>query len=198
MQVCLFGASSPRVAPMYVEATEQLGALLAEAGHTLVYGAGGAGLMGAAARGVKSRGGRVIGVVPSFLKVDGILYDACDEMIFTETMGERKAIMEDRADGFVVVPGGIGTYEELFEVYTLKQLGRHQKPIVVYNIGGYYDETLAMLHKTVAQEYMPPASLELIAVETTAPGVLQRLTELPGDTADIHRTKYVQTDISRK
>ena len=190
MNVCLFGASSPQIAARYIEATEQLGAMLADAGHTLVYGAGGAGLMGAAARGVKRRGGTVVGVVPSFLQVDGILYDGCDEMIYTETMRERKAIMEDRSDAFLIVPGGVGTYEELFEVYTLKQLGRHSKPIVVYNLYGYYDKLLAMLQKTVDEDYMPAASLELIAVETTAQGVLQRITETAA-APDIHRTKYV-------
>ena len=98
--------------------------------------------------------------------------------------------MEERAEAFIVVPGGIGTYEELFEVYTLKQLGRHSKPIVVYNLYGYYDELLAMLQKTVTEDYMPAASLELIAIETTAQGVLQRLTETAA-APDIHRTKFV-------
>lgn len=190
MNICLFGASSPLVNPAFAEETYALGELLAEAGHTLVYGAGGAGLMGAAARGVKSRGGRVVGVVPSFLQVDGILYDRCDEMIYTETMHQRKAIMEERADAFVIVPGGIGTYEELFEVYTLKQLGRHSKPIVLYNMGGYYDELVALLNKTVEEKLMQPSSLELVTVETEPERVLARLCEQAA-AVDFHATKYI-------
>ena len=115
MNVCLYGASSTEIGEPYITATETLGEMLACRGHSLVYGAGGAGLMGAAARGMKRGGGYVVGVVPSFLKVDGVLFDGCDEMIFTDTMRERKQIMEERADAFVVTPGGIGTFEEFFE-----------------------------------------------------------------------------------
>ena len=131
MNICLYGASSTEIDKVYIEATEALGELLAKEGHSLVYGAGGAGLMGAAARGVKRGGGYIVGVVPSFLKVDGVLFDDCDETIFTNTMRERKQIMEERADAFIVTPGGIGTYEEFFEIYTLKQLGQLHKPIVI-------------------------------------------------------------------
>ena len=122
MNVCLYGASSTQIADSYITATEKLGEALAAAGHSLVYGAGGSGLMGAVARGMTRGNGTIIGVVPSFFKVDGILYDGCTEVVFTDTMRERKQIMEERSDAFVVAPGGIGTYEEFFEIYTLKQL----------------------------------------------------------------------------
>ncbi len=191
MFVCLYGASSNQIADKYIQATEVLGQLLAAAGHSLVYGAGGAGLMGAAARGFKENNGYVIGVVPRFLQVDGILYPHCDETIFTETMRERKQVMEDKADAFIVTPGGIGTFEEFFEIYTLKQLGRHCKPLIVYNIDGYYDEILTMLSKAVKQSFMREASLQLITVVDSPEQVVQALTSDDTSLQDIQQTKYV-------
>ncbi len=192
MNVCLYGASSTEIDKSYIAATEKLGELLAKRGHSLVYGAGGAGLMGAAARGMKRGGGRVVGVVPSFLKVDGVLFDGCDEMIFTDTMRERKQMMEERADAFIVTPGGIGTYEEFFEIYTLKQLGQLHKPIVIFNINGYYDDMLAMLRCTVDKRFMREASLALIAVADTPEAVLDQLaTETHTPVVDIRATKFV-------
>lgn len=191
MNICLYGASSTSVDAAYVEVTERLGELLAEEGHALIYGGGGAGLMGAAARGMKRRGGYVVGVVPSFLKVDGVLYERCDEMVFTDTMRERKQIMEERAEAFIVTPGGIGTYEEFFEIYTLKQLGRHNKPIVIFNINGYYDALLAMLQHTVEERFMREASLGLYSVAETPEQVLAQLTVPDGATVDIRSTKFV-------
>ena len=192
MNVCLYGASSNAIAAHYLEKTEELGELLAAKGHTLVYGGGGAGLMGAAARGMKRCNGRVIGVVPSFLKVDGVLFDGCDQMLYTDTMRQRKQLMEEKAQAFIVTPGGIGTYEEFFEIYTLKQLGRHNKPIVIFNIGGYYDAMLAMLQRTADEGFMRKASLELFTVASTAQQVLEQLETQPRAlNIDIHSTKYV-------
>lgn len=192
MNVCLYGASSTQIDESYIAATEILGESLAREGHSLVYGAGGAGLMGAAARGVKRGGGRVVGIVPSFLKVDGVLFDGCDEIIFTNTMRERKQMMEERADAFIVTPGGIGTYEEFFEIYTLKQLGQLHKPIVIFNIGGYFDDMLSMLNRTVNERFMREASLKLITVADTPEGVLERLwEETDALAADIRATKFV-------
>lgn len=191
MDICLYGASSTQIDEKYIAATEILGEAMAKAGHRMVYGGGGAGLMGAAARGMKKAGGYVIGVVPSFLKVDGVLYDRCDEMIYTETMRQRKQIMEERAEAFIITPGGIGTYEEFFEIYTLKQLGRHGKPMVIFNIDGYYDELLAMLNKTVAEGFMREASLKLITVATTPDEVLRQLADTPTQVVDIASTKFV-------
>ena len=192
MNICLYGASSTEIDEGYIVVTEKLGELLAQQGHSLVYGAGGAGLMGAAARGMKRQGGYVVGVVPSFLKVDGVLYDWCDEMIYTDTMRRRKQIMEERADVFIVTPGGIGTYEEFFEIYTLKQLGQLHKPIVIFNINGYYDDMLAMLRRTVDERFMRAASLELISVATTPEEVLAQLESAAQDgPVDIRATKFV-------
>lgn len=161
MNICLYGASSNAIAKSYINPTEELGAKIAERGHTLIYGGGAAGLMGAAARGVYSRGGKIIGIVPSFLNVDGILFDKCDEMIFTETMRERKQLMEERANAFIMTPGGVGTFDEFFEILTLKQLGRHSKPIAVFNINGYFNSLIEQLKNAVHKQFMNPEAFEL-------------------------------------
>ncbi|MEE1161397.1 MAG: TIGR00730 family Rossman fold protein [Acutalibacteraceae bacterium] len=161
MNICLYGASSSAIAKSYINPTEELGAKIAERGHTLIYGGGAEGLMGAAARGAYSQGGKIIGIVPSFLNVDGILFDNCDEMIFTETMRERKQLLEEKSDAFIVTPGGVGTFDEFFEILTLKQLGRHSKPIAVFNINGYFDSLIEQLKNAVRKQFMNPESFEL-------------------------------------
>lgn len=147
MKICIFGAASDLIDDKYVKDTESLCLKLAKNGHELVFGAGANGLMGAAARAFTAGGGKITGVIPNFFKNETIeaIYDKCDELIFTETMRERKKIMEDTADAFVVVPGGIGTLEELFEIITLKQLARHKKPIAFFNIYNYYDKLMEFL-----------------------------------------------------
>ena len=156
MNICVFGAASKLIDDEYVKAVEIMGERLAKKGHNLVFGAGAQGLMGAAARGFKKGGAKIIGVIPEFFKAVDVepIYNKCDELIFTDTMRKRKAIMEERADAFVIVPGGIGTFEELFEVLTLKQLGRHKKPIAIYNLNGYYDSMEAMLNNSVDEKFV--------------------------------------------
>lgn len=175
MNICLYGASSSAIAKAYVNPTEELGAKIAERGHTLIYGGGAAGLMGAAARGAYSRGGEIIGVVPSFLNVDGILFDNCTELIFTETMRERKALMEQKSDAFIMTPGGVGTFDEFFEILTLKQLGRHSKPIAVFNINGYFDSLIAQLENAVHKQFMNPEIFELFISTDRADRLLDYL-----------------------
>ena len=142
MRICLYGAASPTIDEKYIKRVEELGALMAKRGHSLTFGGGDNGLMGAAARGVKSEGGYILGVIPKFFDDENVeaVYDFCDKLIEPDTMRERKQIMENNADAFIVTPGGIGTFEEFFEILTLKQLCRHNKPIAVYNIDGYYNE----------------------------------------------------------
>lgn len=153
MKICVFGASSRELAQGYYDAAFELGAELARRGHELVFGGGTSGLMGAAARGVSSVGGRLTGVAPRFFDEPGILYEGCTEMIFTETMSERKKTMEDMSDAFITLPGGIGTFEEFFEALTLKQLGRHAKAMAVLNTNGYYDAMEAMIQRAVSEEF---------------------------------------------
>ena len=130
----------------------------------LVFGAGANGMMGAVARGVSKGGGHIVGVVPRFFNVDGIIYDNCDELIRTDTMRERKQIMEDRADAFIMTAGGIGTFEEFFEILTLKQLGRHTKPIVMLNTDGYFNKMEEMMRDAIAQKFIFESVSELYAV----------------------------------
>ena len=190
MNVCLYGASSNEIDQKYIAATEALGEALALSGYGMVYGAGGCGLMGAAARGMTRQGGRIVGVVPEFLNVDGILYDRCDEMVYTETMRQRKQIMEERSDAFIVTPGGIGTYEEFFEIYTLKQLGRHQKPIILYNIDGFFDGLYGILKGLVKDGFMRETCLHLLAFASTPDEVLAQL-NVVSQSVKVTETKYV-------
>lgn len=156
MNICVFGAASSKIDSSYADKVVEMGERLARQGHNLVFGAGGQGLMGAAAIGFKNGGAKITGVIPEFFKDAQVepIYEYCDELIFTESMRERKAKMEDRADAFIIVPGGIGTFEEFFEVLTLKQLGRHQKPIVIYSIDGYYESMEAMMLHSMNEKFV--------------------------------------------
>ena len=166
MRICVFGAASPTIDVDYIEKVEHLGAEMAARGHSLVFGGGGNGLMGAAARGVHSGEGHIIGVIPKFFDDENVekICDFCDELIFTETMRQRKQIMEDNADAFIVVPGGIGTFEEFFEILTLKQLCRHQKPIALYNIDGYYNELSTVMEQAMNKNFINRNCTELYLV----------------------------------
>ena len=163
MNVCLYGASSNEIDAKYIAATEALGEALAKAGHGLVYGAGGCGLMGAAARGMTRCGGHIVGVAPEFLNVDGILYEQCDELVLTETMRQRKQIMEERSDAFIVTPGGIGTMEEFFEIYTLRHLGRSKKPITLLDTAGCFAPLFALLSHLVKEGLLARGDLDMLA-----------------------------------
>lgn len=161
MNICVYGASSDSIDKIYRESAYSLAVTMSKRGHALVYGGGANGVMGATARGMHDNGGTIIGIAPTFFTVDGVLYDKCTEFIYTETMRERKKILEERSDAFIVAPGGLGTFDEFFEILTLKQLERHNKPIVLYNVNGYYDDMLNMLEKTAESNFMKAKSLEL-------------------------------------
>ncbi len=166
MRLCVYGAASPTIDKRYIEAVEVLGAEMVRRGHSLVFGGGGNGLMGAAARGVRSQGGKIFGVIPRFFEQEKVeaISDDCDQLVYPETMRERKQIMEDNSDGFIVTPGGIGTFEEFFEILTLKQLCRHQKPIAIYNINGYYDELIQFMYKAIDQQFIRGNCMDLFFV----------------------------------
>ena len=161
MNICVFCASSSSIAPEFFDAAKELGTLIAKNGHTLVYGGGSGGLMGAVANGALDNGGHVIGVAPKFFDEPGVLLKDSCEFIFTETMSERKDIMIDMADAFICLPGGIGTFEEFFEVLTLKQLGQHSKSISLLNTRDYYDDFNSMMAVTAKRGFMSMACLDL-------------------------------------
>lgn len=166
MNICVFGAASKTIDEKYIKPVEKMGEYLAKNGHNLVFGAGSTGEMGAAGRGFKKGGGTIHGVVPGFFKqdlADFVNWD-CDELTITETMRERKGIMEDLADAFVITPGGAGTFEEFFEILTLKQLGQHKKPIAIYNIDGYYNSLIDAVRYAIKTEFIRPACEKLFQV----------------------------------
>ena len=147
MNICVYGAASTLIDQKYIKATEELCEKLAHKGHNLVFGAGDGGLMGAAARGFHRGGGHVMGVAPDFFTNGTIeaLYENCDALVKTDSMGTRKTVMEATADAFITCPGGIGTYDEYFQILTLKQLKVFDKPIVLFNVDHYYDPIGALL-----------------------------------------------------
>lgn len=191
MKICVYGASSNEIRKSYLESGEALGRLMADRGHGLVFGGGGQGMMGATARGITERGGYCLGVAPSFFNVDGVLFEHCTEFIYTETMRERKQIMEERSDAFVMTPGGIGTFEEFFEILTLKQLGRHNKPIAILNIDGYYDDMAHMLRTTVEEGFMKPACLELYGVFSEPEALVDYLESDQASVMDVRHLKNI-------
>jgi len=164
MNICVYGSSSTELPESIMKGAFRMGELIAKAGHGMVYGGGAQGVMGASAMGARSAGGAVLGVAPRFFNVDGVLFEDCTEFIYTDTMRERKQIMEDRSDAFIVCPGGVGTFEEFFEILTLKQLSQHTKPIVILDIDGYYDPMLDMIKHAVDKGFVKPACLALYMV----------------------------------
>ena len=175
MKICVFGAASNRIDEKYENDCRALAESLAKCGHDLVFGAGGEGLMGAAARGFKDGGAKLHGVIPQFFIDCGYegVFKELDELTLTETMAERKKMMEDEADAFVITPGGIGTFEEFFEVLTLKQLGRHKKPIAVYNSYGYFDGLEKFIDGIVEKNFVNKECKTLYKVLNTSAEVIE-------------------------
>lgn len=192
MRICVFGAASNEIDKSYVDMVETLGEELARRGHSLVFGAGGCGLMGAVARGVHKMGGEIIGVIPKFFDDENIeaLFDGCSELIFTETMAERKSKMEDLADAFITVPGGVGTFEEFFEVFTLKQLGRHTKPIALLDINGYYRELDDFLKIAIKEKFLREECKNLYDYSTSIDEVLDYVEKDERTKKDVHDLKF--------
>lgn len=191
MNICVYGAAAKNIDRSFVEAGEALGAALAQKGHTLIFGGGAHGMMGALSRGAHEAGGRVVSVAPSFFNIDGVLYEHCDEYIYTETMRERKQKMEDLCDAFIVTPGGIGTFEEFFEILTLRQLHRHQKPIAIFNVGGYYDSMMKLMKNTVDNSFMSEKNLELFFISEDMDAVLRYIAQPIGDDEEIEKLRNI-------
>lgn len=180
MKICVYGASSNKIDKRYIEDTEELGFKMAKRGHELIYGAGENGLMGAVARGTTKGGGKITGIVPSFFNVDGVLYQKCDDMIYTETMRERKQIMEDASDAFVMVAGGLGTFDEFFEILTLKQLARHSKPIAILNTLGYYDKLIEFIEHSAKEGFVRSDYVNMLKIFDKVDDLLDYLENYEG------------------
>ncbi|MCB0835547.1 MAG: TIGR00730 family Rossman fold protein [Bacteroidetes bacterium] len=154
--LCVFCGSNAGADPIYTQAAQELGKLMAERDMTLVYGGGNVGLMGVIADECLNHGGKVIGVIPNFLQDKEVGHDGLTKMIVVKTMHERKQIMADLSDGFVAMPGGFGTMDELCEILTWSQLGLHSNPIGLLNINGYYDHLKILFDHMVDQRFLHP------------------------------------------
>lgn len=163
-RVAVFCASSDGNDDLIFEEAYKLGKSLAKRNLDLVYGGSKLGLMGQVAKGVMENGGKAIGVIPDFLKTREVVHTGLDELITTRDMHERKLTMNERSDAFITLPGGFGTFEELFEIVTWAQLGLHQKPVGLLNIDGFYDELVAMLQKMTEKGLLRKENLEILLV----------------------------------
>jgi uncharacterized protein (TIGR00730 family) len=177
MRICVYCGSRHGVQPVYTEAARALGTLIGRGGHGLVYGGGNVGLMGEVADAVLAAGGPVTGVIPEALVQREVGHRGLSEQFVVPDMHVRKRMMAERADAFVALPGGIGTFEELYEVWTWRQLGYHDKPIGLLNVGGFYDGLLSFMDHTVAQGFLDPAQRAVPLVDDDPARLLLRLAD---------------------
>jgi len=173
--LCIFCGSSPGADPVYADAARHLGRLLAGRRTRIVYGGGCVGLMGELADAALAVGGEVIGVIPEGLVAREVAHKRLTDLRIVKTMHERKALMSDLSDGFVALPGGAGTLEEFFEVWTWTQLGIYQKPAALLNVAGYFDGLLTFLDHAVAQRFLRDEHRAMVLVDDDAERLLQRL-----------------------
>lgn len=164
LSICVYSSSSNHIDDRYFAAAGELGRLIGTGGHTLVFGGGNIGLMNAMAVEVQKSGGKVVGVIPIALRQRAWCLESSDELIVTDGLRDRKAIMEERAEAFIAMPGGFGTLEELLEIITLKQLRYHAKAIVILDVGGYYDPLLEQFERMFAEGFARRKFAELYHV----------------------------------
>jgi uncharacterized protein (TIGR00730 family) len=170
--VTVYCSSSKSLDPIYYAAGTALGTAIAREGWDLVYGGNHVGLMGTVADAARAAGGKVIGVTPQLFVDQGLGDSGCDELIVTDNLRDRKAILENRADAFVALPGGLGTFEEIFDIVVHRQLGYHQKPIVLLNIDGYYDCLIQMIQNGVEKKFIRIESRKLFVTAPTVESVI--------------------------
>jgi uncharacterized protein (TIGR00730 family) len=175
VNICVYCSSSDAVDRIYFDAAEEVGRAIAARKDVLVYGGSDVGLMGALAKSAKSGGAKVLGVMPAGIADHGIAFRGADELIVTDTVRERKAIMERRSDAFVALPGGFGTLEELLEILTLKQLHYHSKPVVLFDTGGFYQPLLALFGRLYEARFAKSETSKLYGVRSTVDGLFDYL-----------------------
>lgn len=173
--ICVFSGSSLGRRTEYREAAFQLGTALATRGINLVYGGAAVGLMGEIADATLAAGGHVTGVIPKALVDREVAHDGLPDLRIVESMHERKALMADLSDGFIALPGGIGTFEELFEVWTWTQLGNHAKPCAVLNVAGFYDRLLNFVDHAVEEQFLKPVHRNVLLTGTNPSDLLDTL-----------------------
>ena len=189
--ICVYCGSRPGTNPQFTEVAKAVGQWIGSRGGQLVYGGGRSGLMGVVAEATQQAGGRVVGIIPQALVDKELANQACDELHIVKNMHERKAMMAERSDAFVALPGGIGTFEELFEVWTWRQLGYHDKPIGLINVDGYYDTMLQFLQSCVRNELMGEWQMGLIESSSDAPALLQSMVQNSGTRLDTPNLRSV-------
>jgi uncharacterized protein (TIGR00730 family) len=192
--LCVYCGSSPGTDPAFVEAARSFGKILAENEIRLVYGGGSTGLMGALAHAVLDHGGEVTGIIPEFLTQRERPRRVAQELIVTSDMHDRKWRMFERADGFVALPGGIGTLEEVVEQLTWAQLGRHKKPILIANINGYWDPLLELFAHMQAQNFIPPALRVDYLVADKVEDIVPKMREAARHVAEVEKTMAVPAE----
>ncbi len=180
MSLCVYCGSRQGELPAYSDAARAVGREIGRRGWQLVYGGGRAGLMGVVADAALDGGASVVGVIPHSLMDRELGHVGLTELHVVDTMHQRKTLMAERSDAFLALPGGIGTFEELFEVWTWRQLGYHDKPIGLLNVAGYYDTLLSFLQHSLGQGFMASAQSELLQVDTDAVALIERLGVLAG------------------
>ncbi len=178
--VCVYLGSRPGSDPRFAEAATAVGRFIGRHGGQLVYGGGRSGLMGTVAEATRQAGGRVVGVIPQSLVDKELANQLCDELHIVTTMHERKAMMAERSDAFLALPGGIGTLEELFEVWTWRQLGYHDKPVGILDVGGYYAQLLQFLQHSVANGLMGEWQMGLVRTGDDVDALLTALVQEAG------------------
>ena len=175
--ICVYCGSRPGENALFAETARAVGTWIGANGGQLVYGGGRSGLMGTVADATQAAGGRVVGVIPQSLVDKEHARHACDELHIVRTMHERKALMAERSNAFLALPGGIGTFEELFEVWTWRQLGYHDKPIGLLNVAGYYDAMLAFLQHSVASGFIGEWQMGLVQTGQETDALLRSLVQ---------------------
>jgi uncharacterized protein (TIGR00730 family) len=174
-RLCVFCGSSHGANPAYAEAAKHLGGELARRGITLVYGGGNVGLMGVVADGVLDAGGQVIGVIPEALMAKELGHKGIQDLRVVKTMHERKAMMAELSDGFIAMPGGIGTFEEFFEIVTWAQLGFHSKPCALLNVNGFYDPLLRLVDHAIEERFIKASQRRILIVESEMSALLHQM-----------------------
>jgi uncharacterized protein (TIGR00730 family) len=178
--LCVYCGSRPGLDPQHLAIARTVGSWIGRHGGQLVYGGGRAGLMGEVAQATLEAGGRAVGIIPKALVEKEWAMHDCSELHIVDTMHDRKRMMAERADAFVALPGGIGTFEELFEVWTWRQLGYHDKPVGILNAGGYYDGLLSFLSTAVEQQFMSGWQMQLIQAGSEPVALLSNLVQAAG------------------
>jgi uncharacterized protein (TIGR00730 family) len=189
--ICVFCGSQSGALPQYVAEARALGTLLARENLTLIYGGGHVGMMGAVADAALAAGGKVVGVIPQHLMRPEVAHQGLTELNVVDSMHTRKRLMAERADAFIVLPGGYGTFEEMFEMITWLQLRLHAKPVGLLNVAGYFDHLLAFLHHGAAQGFIRTEHRGLLQVESNTAALVERLRVLCdplGAAGDLSRT----------